>query len=294
MRTIRVGTRTSALAVKQTELVMNAVRERFPESAFEPIALKTRGDRLPDVPLQEFGGKGAFVTEFEEALLRGEIDIAVHSAKDMPMELAPGLEIWAVLPREDIRDVLVSCKSTSRHRVENGVIGTGSLRRQLQIKALYPVECGLLRGNVPTRIGKLRNGDYDGILLAAAGLRRLGLERETDLRYRYLEPEEMLPAGGQGIIAVEGRAEDPLRGIFSRIGDNRAFTALETERYVLWRLQAGCHEAVGVLAEPEEESIQIRLMVEKEQKPCAGRIRGALADRFALADRLINEVMGVE
>lgn len=315
MKTIRIGTRTSALARKQTELVMEIIREQYQDIAFEVIPLKTKGDQMLQTSLAEFGGKGAFVTEFEEALLDGRIDLAVHSAKDLPVELGEGLDLWMTLQRADARDVLLTRKNETREPDQKYPmhIGTSSPRRQLQIEQLFPCKCSLLRGNVPTRIEKLRQGQYDGILLAAAGFKRLGLDQEEDIEYRYLSTEEMIPAGGQGIIAVEGRKDHEYRELFSTLGDSAAKMELEVERYILERLQAGCHEPVGVfskitdritdsITDPIEGlsldqgdmeksgQIELWLLLERNGHPQKGYIAGAVEERFLLADQLIREV----
>lgn len=299
MKKIRIGTRTSALALKQTGMVIQAMESRYQDLSFEVVSMKTKGDRLLNTSLVELGGKGAFITEFEEAMLKGDMDLAVHSAKDMPMELAEGLDIWMVLERADARDVLVTRKEDGVDgliddfaKKKTRIIGTGSPRRQIQIESLMDAECRLLRGNVPTRIEKLRQGMYDGIILAAAGLKRLGLEKEEDLCYRYLSYDEMIPAGGQGIVTVEGRNNNDLKALFEACSDRAAQLELETERYILKRLGAGCHEPVGVFSRIEGEEIQIRLLLEENKKPRRGSITGSVKNRLELADRLIEEVSG--
>lgn len=292
MTVMKAGTRTSALAVKQTELVIQALREKNPDISVEYTFMKTKGDKLLNVPLVDFGGKGAFVTEFEEALLEGSIDIAVHSAKDMPAELSEGLEIWAVLKRADARDVLLTKRGRKEKEVR--IVGTSSKRRELQIKELCGAQCRLLRGNVPTRIEKLKNDLYDGIILAAAGIDRLGFNRDEDLDYRYFSVDEMIPAGGQGIIVIEGRKDDKRKKLFQAINDETAFQELETERFILKRLQAGCHEPVGVFSRIEGEQITIYLLLEKEGKVCRKTVRGAVSKRLQLAEELIAEVNGHE
>lgn len=289
MHTIRIGTRSSALAMRQAELAAEAVRQIFSDAQIEFVKLTTKGDRILDVPLVSFGGKGAFVTEFEEALLDGRIDLAVHSAKDMPMELSAGLGIAAVLPRADVRDVLVM-RAAGIENKEKPCIGTSSPRRAAQIRALMGAECRMLRGNVPTRIEKLKNGDYDGILLAAAGLSRLGLDCDPELSYRYLSYEEMIPAGGQGIIALEAKTGMPLYEKLKAVSDAATMQALETERYVLRRLQAGCHEPVGVYADVQGEQMMLFVMVEKAGKVVRLQQAGAREARFLLADVILEEL----
>lgn len=258
---IKIGTRGSDLAIAQTNQVIAALERAFPNIIAETVILKTEGDKILDKPLPEFGGKGVFVTAFEEALLEGRIDLAVHSAKDMPMELAKGLVIAGVLKREDARDVLVMRRDIKEK--EDLVIGTGSLRRKLQIQTIYPkaVYQGI-RGNVPTRLHKLREREYDAVVLAAAGLKRLGLQAEKDLVYRYFSYDEVVPAGGQAIIAIEGRKEDMVTRMVQEISDEIAFAELMTERSILQILEAGCHEAVGALAQYTEDSVRIRMIRE--------------------------------
>lgn len=263
---IRIGTRGSELALAQTNQVIAALHERFPDVLTETVILQTKGDKIPDKPLPAFGGKGVFVEEIERALAEGSIDIAVHSAKDMPMELGDSLELAGVLKRADARDVLVVQKESAiaewlnqkkdsategkECRKNPFVIGTGSLRRQFQLKKCYPAcICKSIRGNVTTRLQKLRAGEYDGIILAAAGLERLGLLEEKDLEYRFFSKKEMLPAGGQGIIAIEGRKGDRITEMIWEISDGKTCQELLLERRLLKIVGAGCHEAVGVMAE---------------------------------------------
>lgn len=241
------------MSIAQTMLVAKAVQEAFPGTETELVCRRTMGDRILDKPLLAFGGKGVFVSEFEEALLSGEIDFAVHSAKDIPLELAEGLRIVGVLPRGDVRDVLVTRKGESR---DNPLIkiGTSSLRRKIQMEEwaerMIPekrVVCENLRGNVLTRLDKLRRRDYDGIILAAAGLERLNLtEDQTDYQFYYFSEKEMIPAGGQGILAVEGRESDEKNYLIEKISDPLTMVQLSMERKVLSLLNAGCHEPIGV------------------------------------------------
>ena len=184
-KVIRLGTRKSPLAMAQARLAAEAIERAFPELTAELVPIVTRGDRILDRPLVEFGGKGAFISEFERALLEGRIDGAVHSAKDMPEELAKGLVIAAALPREDAGDVLVTVKGRP---LPDGpfLVGTGSPRRQVQIGEMRNARCALLRGNIQTRLNKLREGEYDAILLAAAGLKRMGLLSDPEFSFERL------------------------------------------------------------------------------------------------------------
>lgn len=269
-KTVKVGTRGSKLALAQTELVIKALNERFPQVDFQMVTMSTRGDRDTSRALLEFGGKAVFVEEFEEAILKGDIDIAVHSAKDMPMEIMEGLTISGTLPRACPQDVFIYKSGRSFDRNDSFVVGTSSLRRQYQIRDMYPnAVCKNLRGNVGTRIQKLEVGEYDAIILAAAGLERLGiidgssgcLEVQKDkLTFRYLSTESMLPAACQGIIAIETRTSGEVYDMVRAINDTEVYTQLTCERAVLSRLNAGCHEPIGVYSELHGDHVKLSLM----------------------------------
>ncbi len=286
---IKLGTRGSSLALAQANQVIAALHKRFPDVEIETVVLRTQGDKILDRPLLDFGGKGAFITEFEEAISEGRIDLAVHSAKDMPAELGDGLVIAGALPRADARDVLVTRKGVDGLRI----VGTGSLRRQCQLSSLCPgVICKGIRGNVPTRLMKLRSGEYDGLVLAAAGLKRLGLLHEEDLEYRFFSLDEMVPAGGQGIIAVEGRKGDGTTDMIAEISDSRAYAELALERNVLEIFNAGCHEAVGVISECRRDSVCIRIVREVDgQVLKLNRSVGAMEGR-RLAEEMAHSMTG--
>ena len=239
---IRVGSRESRLAQAQTDTVISMLTAKG--YVCEKVLFKTTGDKMLDRPLQEFGGKAVFVTEIEDALLNGQIDIAVHSSKDMPAEIADTLTIASCLPREDARDVLVTRKGTDKNDIE--VIGTSSLRRRVQIERfLTGGEIKILRGNVPTRLQKLKDGEFDAIILAAAGLNRLKLMEDEELQYEFIEPEKSLPAAGQGIIAIETRATGKAHDAAVLLNDDEAMTSLSAEREFMRVIGAGCHEAVA-------------------------------------------------
>lgn len=250
--------------------MIKALNERFPQIDFQMVTMSTRGDRDTSRALLEFGGKAVFVEEFEEAILKGDIDIAVHSAKDMPMEIMEGLTISGTLPRACPQDVFIYKSGRSFDRNESFVVGTSSLRRQYQIRDMYPnAVCKNLRGNVGTRIQKLEDGEYDAIILAAAGLERLGiidgsagcLEVQKDkLTFRYLSTESMLPAACQGIIAIETRTYGEVYDMVRAINDTEAYTQLTCERAVLSRLNAGCHEPIGVYSELHGDHVKLSLM----------------------------------
>ena len=251
-------------------MVIKALNERFPQIDFQMVTMSTRGDRDTSRALLEFGGKAVFVEEFEEAILKGDIDIAVHSAKDMPMEIMEGLTISGTLPRACPQDVFIYKSGRSFDRNDSFVVGTSSLRRQYQIRDMYPnAVCKNLRGNVGTRIQKLEVGEYDAIILAAAGLERLGiidgssgcLEVQKDkLTFRYLSTESMLPAACQGIIAIETRTSGEVYDMVRAINDTEVYTQLTCERAVLSRLNAGCHEPIGVYSELHGDHVKLSLM----------------------------------
>lgn len=262
--TIKIGSRKSRLAMVQTNLVVDKIKHVAPYLNVEIIPISTVGDEILDKPLIQFGGKGVFVDAFEEALLNGKIDLAVHSAKDMTTQLPPGLGIVGIPEREDPRDVLITLQESQPGK--KLLIGTSSLRRQFQIEQFYQAECKSLRGNVGTRIEKLRSGEYDGIILAAAGLKRLKLLEEKDLQYRFFATEEFIPAAGQGILAIEGRLEDELTDIIAQINDTNTEICLNTERRVLQLMNAGCHEAIGVFSEIMDGSITITTVYQSNGK----------------------------
>ena len=283
-KTVKVGTRGSMLALAQTELVIKALKERFPQIDFQMITMSTRGDRDTSRALLEFGGKAVFVEEFEEAILNSDIDIAVHSAKDMPMEIMEGLTISGTLPRACPQDVLIYKSGRSFDRNDSFVVGTSSLRRQYQIRDMYPnAVCKNLRGNVGTRIQKLDDDEYDAIILAAAGLERLGVIEDKgndstecfevhkdELTFRYISTESMLPAD----------------------------TQLTCERAVLNRLNAGCHEPIGVYSELDGDHMKLSLMKadavasykekDKEVQIQRKTVEGNTADWEQLVEALIK------
>jgi hydroxymethylbilane synthase len=247
---VRIGTRASALARAQTELVAALLATVRPGLGLETQVLSTAGDRTQasGEPLPEIGGKGLFTAELERALLEGDIDLAVHSLKDLPTDEAPGVVVAAVTAREDARDCLVARDAGPLAQLTRGaVVGTSSLRRSAQLSSLRPdLEVRSIRGNVDTRIRKVRAGEYDAALLAAAGIRRLGLEAAVS---EWLPPETMLPAPGQGALGVQCRADDlAMRSLLAEI-DNPATRAETTaERAFLEALGGGCAAPVAALA----------------------------------------------
>ena len=243
-----VGSRGSRLAVWQAEWVQARLKELAPGLTVTLQRIKTSGDMILDVPLAAIGGKGLFVKEIEEALLRGEIDLAVHSMKDVPTVLPDGLDILCVPAREDPRDVLVSRDSCSLEQLPKGSrVGTSSLRRQAQLLHSRPdLRIQLLRGNLDTRLRKLHNGEYEAIVLAAAGLRRMGWSNEVT---EYLPPEVSLPASGQGALGLEGRRKDRfVQTLVEKLEHRPTRTAVMAERALLERLEGGCQVPIAAHA----------------------------------------------
>lgn len=243
---IKVGTRKSPLALKQTEIVIDSIKHKFPELNFNIVPISTLGDKILNKPLVEFGGKGVFISEFEELILNGSIDLAVHSAKDMPLKLADNLDIVYVPKRANHKDVLITPKDITYSKDDTFTIGTGSIRRKYQLSKMYPkADFKNIRGNIGTRLDKLKNGDYNAIVLASAGLERLNITEEN-FNFRYLTSEECLCAGCQGIITVEGLKNSPIARILSSAEDPTTRMTFHIERGIMKIIGNGCHDCVGV------------------------------------------------
>ena len=260
---LRIGTRGSPLALAQAHTVrgrLAAAHGCAPEAI--PIhVIKTTGDRILDRPLSEAGGKGLFTKEIEEALLDGTVDIAVHSSKDMPTALPDGLALIACLEREDVRDVFISRRAAAIADLPKGAtVGSASLRRQALVKRLRPdLNVTMFRGNVQTRLRKLDEGEVDATLLALAGLRRLGLEREATA---ILPLDAFPPAIGQGAIGIEARVGDTrTRDLIAGIADRDTLIALDTERAFLAALDGSCRTPIAGLATVDGESLKFRGMI---------------------------------
>ncbi len=264
--TIRLGTRGSLLAKTQSQLIASALEKLQPDLAIELVIFKTQGDAIFTKPLCEFGGKGLFTQELEKALLAGEIDFAVHSFKDVPVTM-PLVDqsdlIFAAVPkREDPRDVMVSTKHTNIDDLPQGAkVGTGSLRRRAQLLALRPdLAIEAVRGNIDTRLRKLREGQFEAVILAAAGLRRTGLFDEAEMV--MLPTEQMLPAAGQGALALQCRRSDArMREILAGINDPTSQTCVATERAVVQALNGDCQSPIAALAEISENDFSLRVAV---------------------------------
>jgi hydroxymethylbilane synthase len=282
-RTFVIGTRGSRLALRQVEIVRDALLAAHPGVAFDVHEIKTEGD-ISTAPLSVIGGTGVFTKAIEDALLAGGIDIAVHSLKDLPPRLASGLTIAAVPERGDPRDALVTRDGRTLADLPFGArIGTGSARRAVQLRALRPdIEPGEIRGNVDTRIRKVDLGDYDGAVLALAGLQRLGLEAKTA---QIFSVHEMLPAVGQACLGVQVRADDTQAVELARALDHApSRVAAECERAFLARLGAGCQLPVGAYAAFEEGDLRVLGMMAVGNPPHILRAEaiGAVADGEAV------------
>jgi hydroxymethylbilane synthase len=291
--TVVLGTRGSKLAVQQSEWVQAQLHALAPHVTVTLQRIQTSGDKILDVPLAQIGGKGLFVKEIEEALLSGEIDLAVHSMKDVPTELPEGLAILCVPPREDPRDALISRDGRSFMDLPRGArIGTSSLRRQSQLLYARPdLTIAMLRGNLDTRLRKLREGQFDAIVLAAAGLRRLDWAHEIT---EYLEPKISLPAIGQGALGIEGRQDDLfIRSLLSGLNHAPSKTAILAERALLHRLQGGCQVPIAAYATVAGIGMRLEGLVssvdgkELLRDTVEGTIEDPKSIGIQLADRLL-------
>ncbi len=258
---LRIATRKSLLALWQAEYVKAELEKHHPGILVELVPLTSRGDKILDVPLAKVGGKGLFVKELEQALLEGDADIDVHSMKDVPMEFPAGLGLSVICPREDARDAFVSNRYNSLDEVPAGaVIGTSSLRRQCQLLASRPdLQVKFLRGNVQTRLQKLDDGEYDAIILAAAGLIRLELKERIRA---YIAPEQSLPAGGQGAVGIECRVDDAATiALIRPLHHSTTAEQVLAERAMNRRLQGGCQVPIACYAIHRDNQLWLRGLV---------------------------------
>ena len=302
---VTVGTRSSPLARAQTDRVVELLEAAWPGLHAEPLLIATTGDRTQasGEPLPEIGGKGLFTAELEHALRTGEIDLAVHSLKDLPTEGPDGLVLGAVCEREDVRDCLVAGGGLTLHELPAGaLVGTSSLRRAAQLRGLrHDLEIGSVRGNVDTRIRKVREGEVAGVVLAAAGIRRLGLDGDVS---EWFAPEAFLPAPGQGALAVQCRGGDEaVLELLAPIDHAGARAATTAERAFLRELEAGCTAPVGAYAEPGPEGVRLRglvasmdgrdvVLVESEGEPEEVGARLAREALSAGADEILGAIRG--
>ena len=259
MRTLRIATRKSPLALWQAEYVKASLLKHHPQLTIELVTFTTQGDKILDTPLAKIGGKGLFVKELEQAMLAGDADLAVHSMKDVPMECPEGLAITTICEREDPTDAFVSNRFASLQELPLGaIVGTSSLRRQCQLRALRPdLEIRDLRGNVGTRLGRLDNGEYDAIILASAGLKRLGLQQRIAQSLTQL-----LPAVGQGAVGIEARSNDTeLLALLAPLHHLPTALCVQAERAMNRRLQGGCQVPIAGFATLDNQHLILNALV---------------------------------
>ncbi len=302
MKTLRIGTRKSPLALWQANYVRAALLAIHPDIEIELVGIISAGDKTPDVPLSHVGGKGLFLKELESALLERQIDLAVHSMKDVTVTLPDGLHIPVVTPRADPRDAFVSNDFEALQELPaDAVVGTCSLRRQCQIRSCYPhVRLANLRGNVNTRLSKLDDGQYAAIILAVAGLKRLQLENRIT---QILAPETCLPAPGQGIIGIECRIDDvQVNPLIAPLNDSDSAIQVTAERAANQRLGGGCHVPVALFSEFNQPNqalthrqLKLRALVAEVdgsrilRSEMTGSASAPTALGYAVADDLIGQ-----
>lgn len=290
---IIIGTRGSKLALWQADYIEQRLREEYPGLSVTQKRVTTKGDRILDVPLAKIGGKGLFTKELEEEMLSGGIDLAVHSLKDMPAKVPDGLVIAAVTKRLDPGDALVSNRFSSFEELPKGArVGTSSLRRRAQLLCARPdLEMLDLRGNVNTRLRKLDEGEYDAIVLAVAGLKRLGFAD----RIRQVLPREMvLPAVGQGALAIETREDDKeTRDMLAFLRDDDTICCTEAERSFLARVEGGCQVPVGVYATAEGDGLKVEAVIASldGQRFYRGDVNGTRRDAAKLGENLAEKLL---
>jgi hydroxymethylbilane synthase len=258
---LRIATRGSKLALAQSEWIKRSITGRHPDLPVELVRIKTKGDKIVDSPLTKIGGKGLFVKEIEEALLNREADLAVHSLKDMPAELPPGLKLAAFPEREDSRDAFISVRHPNLEDLPQGArVGTGSLRRSAQLRHLRPdIAVVPLRGNVDTRLSRLDAGDFDAIILAAAGLKRLGLVHRIS---QLIPRTQILPAIGQGALGLEVRSDDAkTRGLLGFLNHRETELTIKAERAFLEKMEGGCEVPMAALCRIEGNQLDLCGMV---------------------------------
>ncbi|MBW9266845.1 MAG: hydroxymethylbilane synthase [Candidatus Thiodiazotropha sp. (ex. Lucinisca nassula)] len=293
-QTITIATRKSPLAMWQAEHVAAELKRVHPDIRVELMGMTTQGDKILDTPLAKIGGKGLFIKELEQGLISGEADIAVHSMKDVPVELPPGLHLPVIMQREDPRDAFVSNRYQSIDQLPQGAcVGTSSLRRQCQLAEVRPdLVINSLRGNVNTRLRKLDDGEYDAIILAAAGLKRLGFE---DRITALIGPEQSLPAIGQGAVGIECRVDDPrVNDLITQLHHAETAYCVGAERAMNQRLNGGCQVPIAGYAMLESGNLWLRGLVGEPDgsRIIRGEVEGKTQEARAmgegLADRLLE------
>lgn len=280
-----IGSRGSQLALTQANWVMDVLCEKYPSVKFEIEVIKTEGDK------GNIGVVGAFVKEIQQALLEGKVDIAVHSMKDLPVELNESLKIAAVTKREDVRDVLISKNnSTLTELAQGAVIGTGSPRREIQLKMLRPdIEVRFIKGNVDTRIRKVREEDYDAIVLANAGIKRLGLEQEVA---EYFDEGDMLPAVGQGALGIEIRSRDlETNQVVQTLNHDVSRISILAERVILEKLGGGCNKPLAAYAKIEGDLIILDALYSDNGHTIQTTEEGLIEDYQVLAEKVAENLL---
>ncbi|CAN5340536.1 hydroxymethylbilane synthase [soil metagenome] len=289
---LRIATRKSPLALIQAQLVKQALHKHFPELIIVIVPLSTEGDKLLDEPLATVGGKGLFVKELEQALLHNKADIAVHSMKDVPAEFPPGLMLAAICERDDPRDVLIAKDPKAFGTIRLVHIGTASLRRQTQIRHLYPnLQVKNLRGNVNSRLKRLDDGDFQGLILAAAGLHRLGFTSRIN---HYFNPLQFIPAAGQGAIGIECREQDvELRNLLTRLHHPVTASCVVAERALTHRLEGGCQAPIAAYAQIHQQTLEMVGLVGHPDGTIVVRseIKGEINDAEQLGKQLAEELL---
>ncbi|QPR28808.1 hydroxymethylbilane synthase [Edwardsiella hoshinae] len=292
-QTLRIATRQSPLALWQAHYVRDQLLAHWPQLTIVLVPMVTRGDVLLDTPLAKVGGKGLFVKELELALLEGRADIAVHSMKDVPVAFPDGLGLVTICQREDPRDAFVSSRFASLDQLPAGsIVGTSSLRRQCQLRAARPdLQIRDLRGNVGTRLAKLDAGEYDAIILAAAGLKRLQLEARIRAP---LSPEQSLPAVGQGAVGIECRlADETTRALLAPLNHEHTALRVSAERAMNTRLEGGCQVPIGSYAEIDGDQLWLRALVGQPDGSLIirGERRGPLYQAESMGIDLADELL---
>ncbi|QGU94317.1 hydroxymethylbilane synthase [Clostridium bovifaecis] len=297
---IIVGSRGSSLALTQTNWVIERLKEKHPEVEFKVKVIQTKGDKIKDVALDKIGGKGIFVQEIEEQLENGEIDMAIHSMKDMSTSIPDNLKFSYVPQREDYRDILILCREykTIDELPKGAKIGTGSKRRKYQLlNYREDLDIVPIRGNVDTRIRKIESENLHGVVLAAAGVKRLGLENSINYNIFYLEDDLVLPAPAQGILALEiKRGREDLESMLKCIEDKEAKIQAEAERAFLKGVNGGCHLPIGALCTINGDRVKVDGLLGKEdgskliRKVLEGNINEAEDIGFQLAEMVLKEI----
>lgn len=292
MSGLRIGTRGSALALTQASWVKRQIEEHDPSLAVELRVIKTSGDRFLETPIQNIGGKGVFTKEIEDALLRQEIDLAVHSLKDLPTRLPLGLALAAVPAREDARDVLVTRDGSTVAELAAGAkVGTGSLRRRAQLlHCRSDLSVLALRGNIDTRLKKLDAGEFDALVMAAAGLRRIG---RADRIGEYLADEICVSAVAQGALGLEARSDGNVHELLAFLNDAATCAEIAAERALLDRLSGGCHVPIGARARVAGEEISMIGVVASPdgEKLCRSEIFGSVKEAAEVGKHLAEQLL---